>query len=495
MYANLKSCSNDSGIIQHKRINFFPVILYSLFLGVAASLGLVSCQGALTLEKTQSTTQTDSADTTIPAAVVGFSATAGDGQVILGWVKNTDPDLDGYIVSRDNQELPKKITKTEISFIDTGLTNDQTYTYKIVAVDQAGNRSPASLEITVTPKKKITPIDPEPTPPAYQTFYPDPYYTYPGRQPEIFSTGFDGVFQKYGIGNPNVKIVVIDSGFKTANSFDAISGYVAADSVDFFGDSTFGVATYNYHGMAVIYLLGAEHNGSLVGIDGFVPGCHMCMYKVTDVDGGNIKTTNIAAAIRKAISERATVINISLGSSTYDADLLAACQEARTAGIVIVAAVDDNTETSTVYPAGFSNMLDNVIAVGGLTSTGFIHSDTPVDVYTESENIQSITPSGVKAASDSAANSFAAPIVTAAVAQMVSANPQITPLQIKTILKNSGGIVTREARQLPYLNAYNAVQWAVNGPTASESIIKSFIQTVSAVFNRLTFDLLNRSPK
>ena len=99
------------------------------------------------------------ADTTAPAAPTGLTATPGDRMVALSWTATGEPDLAGYRVLRGGLEVTT-VTGTTC-WTDSGLTNGTTYTYAIVAVDTADNRSAASTPVDATPA--------DPDPPAAPT--------------------------------------------------------------------------------------------------------------------------------------------------------------------------------------------------------------------------------------------------------------------------------------------------------------------------------------
>ena len=91
-----------------------------------------------------------------PAAVVNFTATAGDKQVSLAWdapANDGGSAITGYEVTMNN--WANKVTKTasERSHIYTGLTNGTEYTFKVRAVNAKG----AGAES----EKKATPNDDE----------------------------------------------------------------------------------------------------------------------------------------------------------------------------------------------------------------------------------------------------------------------------------------------------------------------------------------------
>jgi chitodextrinase len=89
-------------------------------------------------------------DLTAPAVPAGFTATAGDGQVTLSWSGNGEPDLAGYVLERDGQQIAAP-GAGDTGYVDSGLVNDTIYGYALVAVDGHGNRSgPATASATPT---------------------------------------------------------------------------------------------------------------------------------------------------------------------------------------------------------------------------------------------------------------------------------------------------------------------------------------------------------
>jgi len=97
-------------------------------------------------------------DATPPAVPSGLAAVAGDRQVRLGWDANSEADLAGYRLYRDTASFadPSEVDPvvdtliTGTSFTDTGLTNGQTYHYRVAAVDTASNESALSAEVQKT---------------------------------------------------------------------------------------------------------------------------------------------------------------------------------------------------------------------------------------------------------------------------------------------------------------------------------------------------------
>ncbi|MFC4099034.1 S-layer homology domain-containing protein [Paenibacillus xanthanilyticus] len=93
-----------------------------------------------------------------PGAPVGFKATTGDGQVALSWTAPADDGgsaISGYKVWYGSV-TPVTLGAAETKYTFTGLTNDQAYTFKIVAVNAKGDGAESSA--TATPMKTSTPI-------------------------------------------------------------------------------------------------------------------------------------------------------------------------------------------------------------------------------------------------------------------------------------------------------------------------------------------------
>ena len=93
-----------------------------------------------------------------PAVPTGLSAVRGDGQVSLSWTANTEPDLANYRLIRDGLEIATVTGAT--GYLDTGLANDVTYSYRLAALDTHGNRSADSAPVTATPTDLTAPAAP-----------------------------------------------------------------------------------------------------------------------------------------------------------------------------------------------------------------------------------------------------------------------------------------------------------------------------------------------
>lgn len=98
---------------------------------------------------------TGGGDTTPPAGPTNLSATGGVGFVELAWSTNTESDLAGYNVYRANSS-GGNFTKLNVSLVNTSAYSDNnvsastSYFYKVSAVDNSGNESVLSSEVSAT---------------------------------------------------------------------------------------------------------------------------------------------------------------------------------------------------------------------------------------------------------------------------------------------------------------------------------------------------------
>ncbi|MEJ5945535.1 fibronectin type III domain-containing protein [Pseudokineococcus basanitobsidens] len=98
-------------------------------------------------------------DLTPPPVPTGLVAVRGDSTVALSWTAVTDTDRVATRVLRDGRQVTS-LAADRTSFTDTGLVNDQRYTYTLVAVDARGNASQPSAAASATPTDLTAPTVP-----------------------------------------------------------------------------------------------------------------------------------------------------------------------------------------------------------------------------------------------------------------------------------------------------------------------------------------------
>jgi len=109
--------------------------------------------GAVSIESEASPPAcTTALDTFPPPAPTKLFAQPFEGKISLGWSGVDAPDLAGYLVLRaegDDATMRPLMTSpvTETAFVDTTTKAGTRYTYVVIAVDKAGNRSPESNRV------------------------------------------------------------------------------------------------------------------------------------------------------------------------------------------------------------------------------------------------------------------------------------------------------------------------------------------------------------
>ena len=97
---------------------------------------------------------------TPPAAPAGLAATSGDGEIMLDWNASSESDLDGYNVYRSTSSFAGtdglapvngSVPAGDASLTDTDVQNGTVYYYRVTAVDESGNESSLSGEVSKTP--------------------------------------------------------------------------------------------------------------------------------------------------------------------------------------------------------------------------------------------------------------------------------------------------------------------------------------------------------
>lgn len=140
-----------------------------------------------------------------------------------------------------------------------------------------------------------------------------------------------------------------------------------------------------------------------------------------------------AAGLRWAIEQGARVINLSLstGREDYFGMFHEIADEAFFAGVVLVCAV--NNVPAPTYPSQFASVI-SVAAHDGTDPFSIDANPTP-PVEFGAPGIDIPVPWLDGRRIRSTGNSFAAPHVTGLVARLLSKHPQLTPYDVKTVLR------------------------------------------------------------
>jgi len=264
----------------------------------------------------------------------------------------------------------------------------------------------------------------------------------------------------YTYGN-DVNVAVIDSGcFPHADLGSAVKGgynvMTGADPNNY---------TDNHgHGTHVAGIIAAQHN--TIGIRGIAPKVNLYIIKITD-DGKGIAYSIIANGIYKAIDEyNCKVINMSLGGVTASGTLYNAVKYAYDNGAFVIAAAGNEGEetygTRNMYPAAY----DETIGVGATNDennrASFSQRNNTVFVAAPGYAYRSLYNQDNKYAKMNG-TSQATPIVAAAAAIMLSADPDMTFDEFKAYIEETAipleddytgcGLINIEGMLRSYINS------------------------------------------
>jgi thermitase len=218
-----------------------------------------------------------------------------------------------------------------------------------------------------------------------------------------------------------IKVAVIDSGIDLAHPVFAGKLSASTEFWDYVGNDATpqdesGGSGYG-HGTAVA--------GIILQV---APRAKILPIRVLRPDG-TANTSDVVAAIGRAVNNGANIINLSLGTGGYDQSLMDICTWANTRGVRIVAAAGnngqkDNMDSPAMY-SWFSGTYQMTIGVGSVNAndqrSSFSSYGDAIFTFAPGENIWSAYP-GNKSANFTG-TSFAAPIVSGAVALAMSETP------------------------------------------------------------------------
>jgi subtilisin len=231
--------------------------------------------------------------------------------------------------------------------------------------------------------------------PNIETIEPDAkaYATEDVYQWGINQIGANIVHQSGNTGQ-GVKVAIIDTGIDNTHpdlNDNCIGGYDFVNNDNFPSDD-------NGHGTHCAGIVAAEDDGE--GIIGVAPNAELYAIKVLNAQGSGYYS-DIVAGIQWAVNNGAQIISMSLGGNTGSTSLQAACDNAQSAGVLVVAAAGNDyykfrvREYDTVdYPARYAS----VIAVGATDSNNirayFSSTGPAVELAAPGLNIYSTVPGG-----------------------------------------------------------------------------------------------------
>lgn len=262
--------------------------------------------------------------------------------------------------------------------------------------------------------------------------------------PEAWAAGYEG---------QGVTVAVIDTGVDLDHP-DLVSnlfvnpGEIAGNGIDDDGNGFVDdVSGYDFvsrdsraddtngHGTHVAGTIAAAKNG--YGATGIAPAAKILPVRVLDSNGSGTDF-NVAAGIRYAAAMGADIINLSLGGG-YSSLIASAIQYATSLGSLVVAAAGNESASLPSYPARMSSQSNSLLSVGAYDSqnriagfsndvgrSGSVQIDAPgVGVFSTYTGGRYSSLSGT---------SMASPHVAGVAALTLSANPDLTSAELRTLL-------------------------------------------------------------
>lgn len=249
-----------------------------------------------------------------------------------------------------------------------------------------------------------------------------------------------------------------------------------------------------HHGTVVAGIIGAQGNNSVAG-SGVAWKAKIMAIRVLDSTGSG-STVTVAQGVRYAVAAGAKVINLSFVGEGTSTTLSAALDEARAAGVVVIAAAGNegvNLDTSPRYPVCYPGVVGVASVNASDARSSFSNYGACVDISAPGENVYSTvyySPDQGYAQVSSAGwygTSVASPFVAGATALLRAAGPDLGVDAVVSLLKQSAASVSTS--DPTYAAALGAGRLDVT------SLLDSVLLAQFAKQNILTLPLLGDTPR
>jgi subtilisin len=147
-----------------------------------------------------------------------------------------------------------------------------------------------------------------------------------------------------------VKVAVIDTGIDTHHPDLEVAGganTVVGENENDFGDNGM------HHGTHVAGIIAARGKPPL-GLRGLAPAITLQSYRVFGKNSGEASNYAIIKAIDRAVADGCDLINMSLGGGRPDEATMAAIEDARSQGSVVIVAAGNDDRSPVSFPASYS---------------------------------------------------------------------------------------------------------------------------------------------
>lgn len=205
------------------------------------------------------------------------------------------------------------------------------------------------------------------------------------------------------------------------------------------------------HGTHIAGIIaGSANNG--IGGTGVAPNVKLMPINV--FDGEYADTADIIDAIHYAVQQKANIINMSLGDTSYSESLNKAVQEAYKKGVLIVAAAgnegDMGENVQRVYPAAFSHVISVAATNSSDKRPSYSNYHSTVDIAAPGDDILSTLPNGKYGWMSG--TSMATPMVAGVAALIWSHEPKLNKTEVEYRLYDSAVDLGTKGKDIYYGN-------------------------------------------
>ena len=221
------------------------------------------------------------------------------------------------------------------------------------------------------------------------------------------------------------------------------------------------------HGTHVAGIIAAASDGS--GATGVAHDATILPVQVLGDDGFG-SNRGVADGIRYAVDAGADIINLSLGGG-FSSIIRSAIRYAEQNDVLVVAAAGNESAATPGFPAVFSSEFDNTLSVGAFSSSndlaGFsnrVGNSGAVQLDAPGVSVYSTYGGGHARLSGT---SMATPNVAGVAALALSANPDLSAADLRTLLVNGATESIADSDSVGRVNAATTVAFAAAGITGS----------------------------
>ncbi|WP_191691016.1 S8 family peptidase [Sporosarcina gallistercoris] len=239
-----------------------------------------------------------------------------------------------------------------------------------------------------------------------------------------------------------VKVAILDSGIDVTHRDLKVKGGFCSLSFDCAPDVPY--TDDNGHGTHVAGIVAALKNNT--GIVGLAPAVDLYSVKAMNAFGSG-STESLVSGIEWALKNKMDIINMSITTDDNDVALRTALQTAYNKGILIVASVGNNGETTNkavLYPARYSSVIGVGAVKNDLTKMPESAVGPEVELVAPGDSILSTFPiewdyedGRTDGYTRLSGTSMAAPHVTGLLAIYKERFPQMTNVELRTLITST----------------------------------------------------------